>query len=76
MIVIGAEDKGVRRPVARACKFVARLPMRGPVASLNASVAGALALYEILRQRQIREKGGAQAASAAADPEGSTGGVG
>jgi 23S rRNA (guanosine2251-2'-O)-methyltransferase len=54
MIVIGAEDKGVRRPVARACRHVARLPMRGPVASLNASVAGALALYEILRQRQHR----------------------
>lgn len=56
MIVIGAEDKGVRRPVAKACRYVARLPMRGPVASLNASVAGALALYEILRQRQDRAK--------------------
>jgi 23S rRNA (guanosine2251-2'-O)-methyltransferase len=53
-IVIGAEDKGIRRPVQRACKHVARLPMRGPVASLNASVAGALALYEIVRQRQPR----------------------
>lgn len=66
MIVIGAEDKGVRRPVARACRFVARLPMRGPVASLNASVAGALALYEILRQRQVR--GLSPTSSAAEDP--------
>jgi 23S rRNA (guanosine2251-2'-O)-methyltransferase len=51
-VVIGAEDKGARRPVLRACHHVARLPMSGPIASLNASVAGALALYEILRQRQ------------------------
>lgn len=69
MIVIGAEDKGVRRPVSRACRYVARLPMRGPVASLNASVAGALALYEILRQRQDRDQSAAKALSTAAMPE-------
>lgn len=51
-VVIGSEDKGSRRAVRRACQHVARLPMVGPVASLNASVAGAIALYEILRQRQ------------------------
>ena len=51
-IVIGAEDKGTRRPVRRACRYTARLPMAGPIASLNASVAGAIALYEVLRQRQ------------------------
>lgn len=50
-LVIGAEDKGLRRRVLEACAQVARLPMRGPIASLNASVAGALALYEVLRQR-------------------------
>ena len=51
VIVIGAEDKGVRRPVRAACQHTARLPMRGPIASLNASVAGAIALYEVVRQR-------------------------
>lgn len=51
-IVTGAEDKGARRTVLRACQHVARLPMNGPISSLNASVATALALYEILRQRQ------------------------
>lgn len=51
-IVIGSEDKGASGPVRRACQHVARLPMRGPIASLNASVAAAIALYEILRQRQ------------------------
>ncbi|MEP7121532.1 MAG: 23S rRNA (guanosine(2251)-2'-O)-methyltransferase RlmB [Byssovorax sp.] len=51
VIVIGAEDKGIRRPVRAACQHTARLPMRGPVGSLNASVAGAIALYEVVRQR-------------------------
>lgn len=51
VIVIGAEDRGVRRPVRRACAHTARLPMAGPIGSLNASVAGALALYEVTRQR-------------------------
>ncbi len=54
VIVVGAEDKGVRRPVRRACHHAARLPMSGPIGSLNASVAAALALYEVLRQRQTR----------------------
>jgi 23S rRNA (guanosine2251-2'-O)-methyltransferase len=56
-VVIGAEDKGARRAVLRACNHVARLPMAGPIGSLNASVAGALALYEILRQRQEQPEG-------------------
>ena len=51
-IVIGAEDKGTRRGVRNVCKHTARLPMSGPIASLNASVAGAVALYEVLRQRR------------------------
>lgn len=52
VIVIGAEDKGTRKPVRQACQHVARLPMGGPIGSLNASVAGAVALYEVLRQRR------------------------
>ena len=50
-IVIGAEDRGPRRPVLAACAHVARLPLAGPVAALNASVAAAIALYEVQRQR-------------------------
>jgi 23S rRNA (guanosine2251-2'-O)-methyltransferase len=57
-IVIGAEDKGARRSVRRACQHVARLPMAGPIGSLNASVAGALALYEVTRQRALRRAEG------------------
>ncbi|HEY4117554.1 MAG TPA: RNA methyltransferase [Byssovorax sp.] len=51
-LVVGAEDKGSRRSVRRACSVIARLPMHGPIASLNASVAGALAVYEVQRQRR------------------------
>jgi len=50
-LVVGAEGKGLRRSVKRATKTLARLPMKGPVASLNASVSAAIALYEARRQR-------------------------
>jgi 23S rRNA (guanosine2251-2'-O)-methyltransferase len=50
-IVVGAEGKGLRRTVKRACDVLARLPMPGPIGSLNASVALAIALYEAVRQR-------------------------
>lgn len=50
-LVVGAEGKGLRNATKRACTQLARLPMRGPIASLNASVAAAMALYEVVRQR-------------------------
>ncbi len=46
VIVVGAEGKGLRKVVKRACTKLARLPMSGRIDSLNASVAAALALYE------------------------------
>ena len=51
VLVVGAEGKGLRKTVKRVCDTLARLPMPGPVASLNASVAVAIALYEVVRQR-------------------------
>ncbi len=50
-LVVGSEGKGLRRATRRACTDVGKLPMRGPLASLNASVAAAIALYEVVRQR-------------------------
>ena len=50
-LAIGAEGKGLRKPVKGACDALARLPMPGPIGSLNASVAVAIALYEAVRQR-------------------------
>lgn len=50
-VVIGAEGRGVSRLVAERSDVVARLPMAAGVESLNASVAAALAMYEIGRAR-------------------------
>jgi 23S rRNA (guanosine2251-2'-O)-methyltransferase len=50
-LIVGSEGEGVSRLLRERADFLLKLPMRGQVASLNASVAGAVALYEILRQR-------------------------
>jgi 23S rRNA (guanosine2251-2'-O)-methyltransferase len=50
-IVMGSEGAGVRELVRKTCDHVARIPMAGKVGSLNVSVAGAIALYEVARQR-------------------------
>jgi len=49
--VVGSEGNGLSRLVRETCDFIACLPMKGRVASLNAGVAGAIALYEVVRQR-------------------------
>lgn len=49
--VVGGEGKGLRKTVKRACDARVRVPMAGSVASLNASVAVAIAIYEAVRQR-------------------------
>lgn len=51
-IVIGSEGKGMSRLVRDKCDFLIRLPMVGHVTSLNASVAGSLLMFEVLRKRQ------------------------
>jgi 23S rRNA (guanosine2251-2'-O)-methyltransferase len=50
-LVVGSEGQGVGRLVRERCDGAIRLPMRGKVESLNAAVAGSIALYEVLRQR-------------------------
>ena len=51
-IVLGSEGKGVRPVILRECDFLVSIPMLGKIASLNVSVAGAVLLYELVRQRQ------------------------
>ena len=51
-LVIGAEEKGMRRLTREQCDFLVKLPMLGTVESLNVSVATGVLLYEVLRQRQ------------------------
>jgi 23S rRNA (guanosine2251-2'-O)-methyltransferase len=50
-LVLGAEGKGLRKPVKAECDDLARLPMTRTLGSLNVSAAGAVALYEVVRQR-------------------------
>ena len=51
-LVIGAEEKGMRRLTREQCDLLVKLPMLGTVESLNLSVATGVLLYEVLRQRQ------------------------
>lgn len=50
-LVIGSEGQGLSRLVREHCDFIMDIPMTGRVNSLNASVAAAILLYEIVRQR-------------------------
>jgi 23S rRNA (guanosine2251-2'-O)-methyltransferase len=50
-LVVGGEGRGIRPLVASQCDGLVRIPLQGKVQSLNASVAAAVVLYEVLRQR-------------------------
>jgi 23S rRNA (guanosine2251-2'-O)-methyltransferase len=52
-LVVGAEGAGLARLVRERCDFLIKLPMSGKIASLNASVAGSIALYQAWRQRSL-----------------------
>jgi len=51
-LVVGSEGYGLGRLVRETCDFLIKLPMSGRVTSLNAGVAGAIALYEVVRQNR------------------------
>jgi 23S rRNA (guanosine2251-2'-O)-methyltransferase len=50
-IVIGSEGKGLSDLVKKRCDYLASIPMRGKITSLNASIAAAIVMYEAFRQR-------------------------
>jgi 23S rRNA (guanosine2251-2'-O)-methyltransferase len=50
-IVVGNEEKGIRRLTAEKCDFLVHIPMKGNIQSLNVSVAAGILLFEILRQQ-------------------------
>ncbi len=52
-IVVGNEEKGIRKLVAENCDFLAEIPMQGKIQSLNVSVATGILLFEVLRQRNL-----------------------
>ena len=52
-LVIGSEGEGVSKLVRENCDYVASIPMKGDIDSLNASVAAGVLAYEIVRQRMM-----------------------
>lgn len=55
-LVIGSEGFGMGKLVASKCDFMLKLPMKGKITSLNASVAAGIFMYEIVRQRDSATK--------------------
>ena len=53
-VVLGSEDKGLRRLTRELCDQLVRIPMGGSVSSLNVSVAAGVLLFEVVRQRSTR----------------------
>ena len=53
-LVIGSEGFGMGKLIMSKCDFLLRLPMKGKITSLNASVAGGIFMYEIVRQRDAK----------------------
>lgn len=50
-VVIGSEGKGISKKIKENCDFLVKIPMKGEINSLNASVAASVIMYEVLRQR-------------------------
>ncbi len=53
-LVIGGEGEGIRQLVRKKCDVVFSIPLQGGVSSLNASVAGGIAMFEAVRQRMLK----------------------
>jgi 23S rRNA (guanosine2251-2'-O)-methyltransferase len=51
-LVLGSEGSGLHELIKRTCDHLLRIPMAGSVSSLNVSVAGAVVLFEAMRQRR------------------------
>lgn len=55
-IVVGSEGFGMSRLVRENCDFLVKIPMKGKVQSLNASVSAGIVIYEVVRQRNLINK--------------------
>jgi 23S rRNA (guanosine2251-2'-O)-methyltransferase len=53
-LVIGSEGEGVGKLIKDNCDFIVKMPMKGQISSLNAGVAGAVLMYEVVRQRSLK----------------------
>jgi len=50
-LVLGAEDRGLSKPVADSCDALVKVPLAGKISSLNVAVAAAVAMFEVARRR-------------------------
>lgn len=55
-VVIGSEGKGISRLTKEKCDFIVKIPMKGKINSLNASVSAGIIMYEIIRNRKLLQK--------------------
>lgn len=55
-IVIGSEGTGMSRLTKESCDFIVKIPMRGKINSLNASVSAGIVMYEVVRSRKLLQK--------------------
>jgi len=51
-IIVGNEEKGIRKLIAEECDFLVKIPMLGKIQSLNVSVSAGIMLYEVIRQQR------------------------
>lgn len=54
-LVVGSEGRGMAKLTKEKCDVLVKVPMKGNITSLNASVAGGIMMYEVLRQKMKRE---------------------
>lgn len=54
-LVIGSEGRGISKLSKEKCDVLIKIPMVGKISSLNASVAGGILMYEVLKQKITRE---------------------
>lgn len=52
-LVLGSEGEGMGKLVSQKCDFIVNIPMKGQISSLNAAVAGAIIMYEVVKQRNL-----------------------
>ncbi|MEW9123860.1 MAG: 23S rRNA (guanosine(2251)-2'-O)-methyltransferase RlmB [Thermotaleaceae bacterium] len=55
VLVIGSEGQGIGRLIKEKCDFIVRIPMKGEMSSLNASIAASLLMYEVMRQKERKK---------------------
>jgi 23S rRNA (guanosine2251-2'-O)-methyltransferase len=52
-VIVGNEGKGIRQLIKEKCDFLVKIPLYGKIESLNASVAGAIVMYEAVKKRKL-----------------------